>query len=155
VPLSTDNLSAALMGSVAIPGVLHGVALPGTTDGRYRDGGLLDYHLDLPFARQDDITLYPHFGPRIVPGWFDKFLPWRHHQPSHHRNTLLLCPSADFLARLPGGKLPDRSDFKRYRGQDKLRQQQWRTACSESQRLGDAWLEWLARGCPLDVVEAL
>jgi hypothetical protein len=148
------NLTAALMGSVAIPGVLHGVSLPGAPAGVYRDGGLLDYHLDLPFARQDDITLYPHFGPRIVPGWFDKFLPWRQHQPSHHSNTLLLCPSADYLARLPGGKLPDRSDFKRH-GHDRLRQQQWRTACSESQRLGDAWLEWLARGCPLDVVEAL
>ncbi|WP_199101368.1 hypothetical protein [Aquitalea sp. ASV11] len=153
--LGEHNLTAALMGSVAIPGVLHGVSLPGAPAGVYRDGGLLDYHLDLPFTSQDDITLYPHFGPRIVPGWFDKFLPWRQHQPSNHSNTLLLCPSADYLARLPGGKLPDRSDFKRFRGQDKLRQQQWRTACSESQRLGDAWLEWLARGCPLDVVEAL
>jgi hypothetical protein len=56
------NLTAALMGSVAIPGVLHGVSLPGAPTGVYRDGGLLDYHLDLPFARQDDITLYPHFG---------------------------------------------------------------------------------------------
>ncbi len=155
LPLDAHNLGAALMGSVAIPGVLHGVALPGAAAGVYRDGGLLDYHLDLPFARQDDITLYPHFGSRIVPGWFDKFLPWRQQQPSHHSNTLLLCPSADYLARLPGGKLQDRGDFKRHRGNDRLRQQQWRTACSESQRLGDAWLEWLQRGCPLDGVEPL
>ncbi|WP_159878416.1 hypothetical protein [Aquitalea denitrificans] len=155
LPLDAHNLTAALMGSVAIPGVLHGVALPGVADGPYRDGGLLDYHLDLPFARQNDITLYPHFGPRIVPGWFDKFMPWRQHSARNHRNTILLCPAADYLARLPGGKLPDRSDFKRHRGNDRLRQQQWRTARSESQRLGDAWLEWLARGCPLDMVEPL
>ena len=155
VSLDQGNLTAALMGSVAIPGVLHGVQLPGAADGLYRDGGLLDYHLDLPFSRQDDITLYPHFGPRIVPGWFDKFLPWRQHSADNHRNTILLCPAADYLVRLPGGKLPDRCDFKRYRGNNKLRQQQWRAACGASQRLGDAWLEWLQRGCPLDVVEAL
>ncbi|WP_293763147.1 hypothetical protein [uncultured Aquitalea sp.] len=153
--LSSANLRAALMGTVAIPGVLHGVSLPGQPPAVYRDGGLTDYHLDLPFARSDDITLYPHFTDRIVPGWFDKFLPWRRHHPAHHANTVLLAPSADYLATLPGGKLPDRNDFHRFLGRDDERRRDWRQATAESQRLGDAFMTWLEQGCPTDRLQAL
>ena len=100
-PLGTDNLDAALMGTIAIPGVLSGVQLPGAPAATYRDGGLTDYHLDFPFAHGDDIVLYPHFTERIVPGWFDKFLPWRGSSPAHHANTVLIAPSRDYLARRP------------------------------------------------------
>ena len=89
--------------------------------------------------------LYPHFTERIVPGWFDKFLPWRGSSPAHHANTVLIAPSRDYLARLPGGKLPDRQDFHRYLGRDAQRQQVWRQATAESQRLGDAFMAWLER----------
>jgi hypothetical protein len=37
--------------------------------------------------------------------------------------------------------LPDRSDFKRFMGDDARRNQYWQTAMSESQRLGDEFLE--------------
>lgn len=141
VPLTTDNLDAALMGTVAIPGVIGGVQLPGEAAGVYRDGGLTDYHLDFPFSGRNEITLYPHFTDRIVPGWFDKFLPWRKPQVAHHANTLLLAPSREYLARLPGGKLPDRNDFRRYLGRDTERERLWHTAQAESERLGDAFLE--------------
>lgn len=144
-PLGMDNLDAALMGTIAIPGVLSGVQLPGAPAATYRDGGLTDYHLDFPFAHGDDIVLYPHFTERIVPGWFDKFLPWRGSSPAHHANTVLIAPSRDYLARLPGGKLPDRQDFHRYLGRDAQRQQVWRQATAESQRLGDAFMAWLER----------
>ena len=52
-----------------------------------------------------------------------------------------MAPSRDYLARLPHGKLPDRSDFKRFMGDDARRNQYWQTAMSESQRLGDEFLE--------------
>ncbi|POZ60286.1 hypothetical protein [Chromobacterium alticapitis] len=143
--LNADNLETALMGTVAIPGFLHGVQLPQAPQAVYRDGGLTDYHIDFPFAHGDEIALYPHFTDRIVPGWFDKSLPWRKPSEAHHANTVLLAPSREYLAALPGHRLPDRKDFHHYLGRDELRRRHWRAASAESQRLGDAFLEWLER----------
>jgi hypothetical protein len=73
--------------------VMEGVRdLPGAGAGTFRDGGLLDYHLDLPYSG-DDIVLYPHFTDRVIPGWFDKTLPWRRACPARLQNVLLLAPS--------------------------------------------------------------
>ncbi|MDN0084030.1 hypothetical protein QU487_14925 [Crenobacter sp. SG2305] len=141
VLLDSGNLRAALMGTVAIPLALAGVTLPGAAEGRFRDGGLADYHIDYPFARRDGITLYPHFTDRIVPGWFDKFLPWRSHDTDNQCNTVLVSPSREYLAKLPLGRLPDRGDFKRFAGRDAERIKAWRQSTAESQRLGDAFLE--------------
>ena len=41
-----------------------------------QDGGIIDYHLHLPYHRAQGLVLYPHFIDRIVPGWLDKALPW-------------------------------------------------------------------------------
>lgn len=139
--LEPGNLRQALLASGSIPMVMQGVRdLPGAGAGTYRDGGLLDYHLDLPY-HGDDVVLYPHFTDRVIPGWFDKSLPWRRSSPQGLQNVLLVAPSRDYLARLPHGKLPDRSDFKRFMGDDARRNQYWQTAMSESQRLGDEFLE--------------
>ncbi|MCZ4328300.1 hypothetical protein O4H28_18660, partial [Brachybacterium paraconglomeratum] len=59
---------------------------------------------------------------------------------------LLLAPSRDYLARLPHANLPDRKDFSRYLGDDAGRERYWRTAMSESQRLGDEFLELVDSG---------
>ncbi|AIG01861.1 Uncharacterised protein [Pseudomonas fluorescens] len=144
--LELGNLRQALLASGSIPMVMQGVRdLPGAGVGTYRDGGLLDYHLDLPYYG-DDIVLYPHFTDRVIPGWFDKSLPWRRSDPQGLRNVLLVAPSRDYLARLPYGKLPDRSDFKRFMGDDARRNHYWQTAMSESQRLGDEFLELADNG---------
>lgn len=144
--LTTENLRQALLASGSIPMVMEAIrAIPGLQPGAYRDGGLLDYHLDLPYAG-DDIVLYPHFTDRIIPGWFDKNMPWRRAERSHLRDVLLLAPSREYLARLPHGKLPDRRDFKHYQGNDSGRQRYWRQAMAESARLGDEFLELCASG---------
>ncbi len=66
--LELGNLRQALLASGSIPMVMQGVRdLPGAGVGTYRDGGLLDYHLDLPYYG-DDIVLYPHFTDRVIPG---------------------------------------------------------------------------------------
>lgn len=152
VPLSAANVDAALLGTVAIPGIVAGTPLPGARDGVYRDGGLADYHIDFPFQRLDGITLYPHFTDRIVPGWFDKFLPWRRASAAQQANTLLLAPARDYLARLKLGHLPDRRDFKTYAGRDAERERLWRAAAAESERLGDAFLELVESGRIADAV---
>lgn len=146
VPLDAGNLRQALLASGSIPMVMEGVRdLPGAGAGTFRDGGLLDYHLDLPYSG-DDIVLYPHFTDRIIPGWFDKTLPWRRGNPARLQDVLLLAPSRQYLSRLPYGKLPDRNDFKRFMGDDTGRQKYWRTAMDESQRLGDEFLELAGNG---------
>ncbi|WP_085718949.1 hypothetical protein [Pseudomonas sp. B28(2017)] len=146
VALNAGNLRQALLASGSIPMVMEGVRdLPGAGAGTFRDGGLLDYHLDLPYSG-NDIVLYPHFTDRVIPGWFDKTLPWRRACPARLQNVLLLAPSKEYLARLPYGKLPDRNDFKRFMGDAPSRQKYWRTTMDESRRMGDEFLELAANG---------
>lgn len=141
LPLNTDNLRHALLASGSIPMVMQGVRdIPGAGAGTYRDGGLLDYHLDLPFSGED-IVLYPHFTDKVIPGWFDKTMPWRRGDNLRLQDVLLLAPSAQYLEKLPYRKLPDRKDFSRFLGDDTGRERYWRTAMRESQRLGDEFLE--------------
>ncbi|RJG14588.1 patatin-like phospholipase family protein [Pseudomonas cavernicola] len=139
--LDTSNLRHALLASGSIPMVMEGVRdIPGAGAGTYRDGGLLDYHLDLPYSGSD-VVLYPHFTDKVIPGWFDKGLPWRRADITRLQNVLLLAPSREYLARLPHGKLPDRKDFSRYLGDDAGRERYWHKAMDESRRLGDEFLE--------------
>lgn len=138
--LTPRNLRQALLASGSIPMVMQAITeIEGLTPATYRDGGLLDYHLDLPY-QGDGLVLYPHFTDRVIPGWFDKSLKWRRACQANMQDVVLISPSAEYLARLPHGKLPDRSDFKRYLGNDDARERYWRLAMQESTRLGDAFL---------------
>ena len=153
--LDGENLRQALLASGSIPMVMQGVRdIPGAGPGTYRDGGLLDYHLDLPYSG-DDIVLYPHFTDKVIPGWFDKGMPWRRGDEGRLQDVLLLAPSRDYLAGLPHGKLPDRRDFSRYLGDDAGRERYWRTAMSESRRLGDEFLELVESGRLGEQLQAL
>lgn len=155
VGLSTDNLRPALLASGSIPMVMQAVTdIPGASQGVYRDGGLLDYHLDLPW-QAPGVVLYPHFIDRVVPGWFDKALPWRKANAAQIADVLLLAPSPAYLARLPHGKLPDRRDYRRFVGDDPGRENYWRRAMAESQRLGDEFLELVESGRLQERVQAM
>ena len=141
VPLSRDNLLPALLASASIPMIMCGVRnIPGAPEGLYRDGGLLDYHLDLPYE-QPGVVLYPHFTDKVVPGWFDKSLPWRRGDATRLQDVLLVSPSREYLAALPDRKLPDRKDFERYLGNDAGREQAWKKAIAASDQLGDEFME--------------
>lgn len=146
VPLSRDNLIPALLASASIPLVMAGVRnIPGAPEGIYRDGGLLDYHLDLPY-QQPGVVLYPHFTDRVIPGWFDKTLPWRRGDANGLQDVVLVAPSRAYLDSLPDKKLPDRKDFERFAGDDAGRERTWRTAVSRSDRLGDEFMELIETG---------
>ncbi|MFL1486115.1 patatin-like phospholipase family protein [Marinobacter sp. LN3S78] len=155
VPLSRENLIPALLASASIPLVMSGIRnIPGAPEGVYRDGGLLDYHLDLPY-QQPGIVLYPHFTDRVVPGWFDKSLPWRRGDATRLQDVLLVAPSRDYLASLPDRKLPDRKDFERFAGDDAGRERTWRTAIARSERLGEEFMELVETGRIQDVLRPL
>ncbi|MCH8539084.1 MAG: patatin-like phospholipase family protein, partial [Alkalimonas sp.] len=113
VALNAQNLTQALQASGSIPLVLDPVCdIPGAGPGVFYDGGITDYHFDLPFSQQG-LVLYPHFYPQVSPGWFDKSLPWRKGFSAHYDKVVMLCPSEQWVQSLPGGKIPDRNDFKR------------------------------------------
>ena len=152
VALERGNLAHALLASASIPMVLEGVPdIPSAPRGVYWDGGLIDYHLHLPYYRTTGLVLYPHFTDRIVPGWLDKGMPWRHARGEWLDNVVLVAPSNEYLAKLPYGKLPDRRDFARFEGDDAGRMKYWRQAIGESSRLGDAFLEFARQPDPARV----
>jgi hypothetical protein len=134
--LTRQNVADAIIASGSIPMVLTGVRnIAGAPPGIYRDGGVIDYHLDLPLAEPDRLTLYPHFFEQLIPGWFDKRLRWRRLNPLHTDRTILVCPSPGFIARLPRGRIPDRNDFVRMPPADRIRS--WREVVAACRELAD------------------
>jgi hypothetical protein len=152
VELTAANAEDALLASGSIPLVCDPVRNPtGAPRGDYWDGGLIDYHLLLPYAESGErLVLYPHFVPYLTPGWLDKFLPWRQRASGHPwlANVLLVAPSPALLARLPNRKLPDRNDFYRYGLDHDGRARDWRRAIAECERYADEVMGWLQRPDP-------
>lgn len=143
-PLTPDNLAPSMLASGTLPlwmpavtGIAH---LP---EGSYWDGGMIDYHLALPYhaAQEGDLVLYPHFSEHVIPGWLDKGLPWRRAARGQQRrwldNVVIVAPSREFLGTLPRAKLPDRSCFGFYGLDHDARVRAWRQAIGEGGRLRD------------------
>ena len=145
VMMRKDNLEDAIVATGSIPLVLSGVTnISGAMPGVYRDGVVIDYHLDIPHSDPDLLTIYPHFFDRIVPGWFDKRLTWRRPNPANLDRTIMISPSAEFVAKLPNGKIPDRTDFNTFSPQDRMRL--WCSVVAECERLGDELNEVVEKG---------
>jgi hypothetical protein len=151
VPLSAHNLAQSILASCSIPFWLRAVHdIPGAPRGAYWDGGVTDYHLHLDYASMDEgIVLYPHFQKNIVPGWLDKVLKRRHRTSECLANVVVLAPSAEWIATLPNGKLPDRTDFKAYVYDEAGREAAWSRAVAESQRLADEFATLVERDEPI------
>ena len=146
--LRGDNVTAALHASGAIPFVLTGERdIPGAPPGQYWDGGIIDYHFELAQYRGDGLMLYPHFSANVVPGWFDKFLPWRKAAIDDIDRLVLLCPSEEFTAALPYGKIPDRSDFTRMAHAERV--SYWEQCVERSKDLAQEFEELLQADDPL------
>jgi predicted acylesterase/phospholipase RssA len=154
-PLMEDNIAAALLASGTLPFIMDPVRrIPHAPIGTYWDGGLIDYHLALPYSRvagdpQGGLVLYPHFDRHIVPGWFDKQLPWRRAAIGANRswldNVITISPSPAFLRTLSLSKLPDRSDFVYYGMNHDFRILNWKLAMSEGARLRDAFAAFVQK----------
>ena len=136
--IGQDNLFKVLQASGAIPGYIDGVKIAAAdTTGVYRDGGLMTYHLNLPYKhREDEIVLFPHFFSKIVPGWFDKFLKKPRTNLSLLDNVLMVNPSPRWVDSLPMKKIPDRSDFKKMSHDQRV--ECWTKVSTRSSELADA-----------------
>lgn len=147
IHLTKDNFKPALLASGSVPFAMSGVTnIPGNP-GTYRDGGVIDYHLDIPFTDDSDgIVLYPHYTDRIIPGWFDKKIPWRKPHKRNIENVLIVCPSQEFVDRLPLKRIPQRSDFKQFAGRDDERISNWSRTLEENKRIADEFMEAVQSG---------
>jgi hypothetical protein len=141
VPLTHENLPQVMMASGAMPVLIEGVKdIPGALPGVYRDAGIIDYHVNIPF-NSNSIVLYPHYMERITPGWFDKMLFWRKPKKRDLDNVVLLCPGKAFVEKLPNRKIPSREDFKNYWKRDAERISYWQQVIAASAVLGEEFLE--------------
>ncbi len=136
VPLTEHNLEDAILASGSIPLVMAGIRdIGGAPPGTYRDGGIVDYHFDFSFDSRDGLILYPHFYERIVPGWFDKSLVWRRPAVRHLEDVVMIAPSRGFIEKLPGGTIPDRTDFREF--STAARQDRWREVLARCEDLAE------------------
>ena len=135
--LTKDNLADALLASGSIPLVMEGIPhISGTEAGMYRDGGIIDYHFDIGFTRQDGLILYPHFSSSPKPGWFDKSLN-RNVSLKHYDKTVMVVPSEQFIQQLPYSKIPDRKDFTEMDAPQRIKY--WREVLSRTEYLAESF----------------
>jgi len=155
VSLTRENLWQAVMASGSMPVLMKGLKdIPGAPKGMYRDAGIIDYHLDIPYD-SSSIVLYPHYMERVTTGWFDKVLSWRRPHARHLDNVVLLCPGRNFVEKLPGGRIPSREDFKEFWQKDTERISFWKQALSASAVLGDEFMEAVDTGRLADYLQPI
>ncbi|MEO0436245.1 MAG: patatin-like phospholipase family protein [Pseudomonadota bacterium] len=157
VSLTEATLIPALHASGSIPFILAGERdIPGSPQGHYWDGGIIDYHFkleELDRLAGEGLVLYPHFRSDITPGWFDKFLPWRRSAPNTLDSLILLAPSKEFVTSLPLGKIPDRTDFTKL--SPERRRVYWQSCIQRSSELAFEFAALVEGSDPLAGVRTL
>ncbi|MFP4039819.1 MAG: patatin-like phospholipase family protein [Desulfosudaceae bacterium] len=153
--LNKSNIRPAILASGSIPLVMAGVRdIPGAPAGAYRDGGIIDYHLNLPVpCHPDRLVLFPHYMDRVIPGWFDKKIAWRRANPSYLDNVLMVAPRPSFIATLPYGKIPDRKDFVTFHNRNQDRFDYWEKVAHKSRELAEEFSEAVASGRIREMVQ--
>ena len=158
VQLNKSNFRSALISSGSIPVVMEAVnKVEGAKDGVFLDGGLIDYH-PIPknlSSRNPGFILYPHFYTHLTEGWFDKFFPWRKIPRDSLKDVIIIGPNSNYIKSLPGGKIPDRIDFKRFKNNDNERVRRWRVALSRGVLLGEEFIDLARSGKIAEKVELL
>jgi hypothetical protein len=157
IRLNEANFKHAVMASGAIPLVVAGIKdIYGAPGGVYRDGGLIDYHLTNNYARtNEDIILYFNHQERIIPGWLDKKLSYRRPTEDILENVVMIYPTDNFIAGLPGGKVPERDDFATFIDAPRTRIKNWWRAVELAQPLGEEFLELIESKKIRNVVEKI
>lgn len=157
VPLNPVNFKQAVLASGAIPLVIEGITdIYGAPRGVYRDGGIIDYHLDHVHAvKEDEVTLLFHHENRLIPGWLDKKLKGRRPEAEALDHLLVITPSPQLVKTFPGGKLPDRDDFLTFINDAAGRILNWRKVVEICAPLGEEFTEQVQSGKIRGIVEPL
>jgi len=146
--LTPANLAPVTLASGTIPLMMETRRdIPQGPAGAHIDGGMIDYHMDLPLQLESSapgILFITHYEQRVVSGWFDKGLKQR--LPQHGERMLVLSPAPEVVAKLPGGKIPCRKDFKIYHGRDRQRLAAWQAALTVSEDISGAFQDMLKAG---------
>jgi hypothetical protein len=150
--LAADNLHSVALASGSVPMYMTPIAIAGS---HYLDGGLSDYHIRRRLGDPQRIALLFSHQRRIVPAWFDKYLPWRAPARAATDNLLLVHPTPEFLALLPDGQVPSREDFTRFVSRPAERIHRWRSAAAASDRLGEQFLDDIAHNRIAELVRPL
>lgn len=148
VRLNARNLRMAALATGSLPYIISGVRdIPGAPSGVYRDGGLIDYQLNQDYhPPEDGLTLFFHYQEKIIPGWFDKKLSWKTPPKGSLDRVLHVYPGPDFIALLPGKRLPDRNDFITFVDDPSERIRRWDEASRLSGILGEEFLDAVESG---------
>ncbi len=148
IPLNQFNFKYAVLSSGAIPLVVAGVPdIFGAPRGIYRDGGLVDYHINEAYSGQaDEMTLFFHHQKQIKPVWMDKNLKSRRSPVHLLDNVVMVYPTPTFVSALPDGKIPDRTDFVTYVDDQAQRIRNWWKAVEMSAHLGEQFMERVDSG---------
>ena len=157
VPLNPINFKYALLASGAIPMIITGIRdIYGAPTGIYRDGGLVDYHLNHDYAgREEDVTLFFHHQERVIPGWLDKNLKKRHPRAGVLDSVLMVHPSEDLVQKFPNGKIPDRDDFAIFMDDPKERIKNWENVVDLCAPLGELFIEAVESGKIREIIERI
>jgi hypothetical protein len=122
----------------------------------YRDGGLVDYQLNQDYhPGEGRVTLFFHYQERIVPGWLDKSFRRRKPRKEVLDRVLQVYPGPEFLELLPGGRIPDRTDFVTFAHDPEERIRRWDEASETSTVLGEQFLEDVDKGKMAELVEPM
>jgi hypothetical protein len=153
-PITKENMKASILASGSVPFLMEGIKdIPGAPPGIYRDGGIIDYHLDIPFINDDEgIVLFPHYMERIIPTWFDKKIPWKKPMSENMDRVVVVCPSRSFVNTLPGRRIPNKYDF---RFSDAKRIGYWKKIVKRCEHLGEVFMEAVESGKIKDKIKSL
>jgi hypothetical protein len=80
---------------------------------------------------------------------------YRHVPAECLSNVLMVCPTDDFIKKLPGGLVPNRKDFKTFADNPSERIARWEKVVSLSSHLGEQFLELIESGRLGAVVQQL
>ncbi|MEI7448467.1 MAG: hypothetical protein WCJ75_02495 [Desulfomonile sp.] len=148
VRLNAENIRMVAVATGSLPYIISGVKnIPGSPEGVYRDGGLLDYQINQDYCPGDDrVALFFNYQERIVPGWFDKKLFWRRPPGEALARVLQVYPGEEFVKLLPGCRIPDRNDFKAFVNDPAERIRRWDEVSRLSEILGEEFMETVESG---------
>jgi hypothetical protein len=146
-PLTTDNVRDVALASGTVPMYMQAIQnIAHAPVGAYLDGGFSDYHVNQRLDSGAGMSVLFLHQRRIVPGWLDKFVPWRRSAPDQLSRLLLIYPNAEFVRSLPGGAVPTRDDFQLFVDRPEERIARWREVVARSQALGESFLQSVASG---------